>query len=228
MVRCAPTPPRGPPGDARPTHRSSRRSATRVTLRFAAASLQQFAPHPGRASVRCSYQGYLEQYLAEQLCNGIPSAPSTATQRSYAARRLRLTHTHGPSRIRPAIAVSADSARVLNLARVGRVARLSAWVISSGRGCGGQRPNVVRVPPDLNAPWQRRELDLLLQCRDEMAGVPSTTSGANGINWVAATDPRVRTAPLVGPRKRDRHLPVISATTSLGSPVAVASGIEAG
>ena len=203
-----------------------------VTLRFAAASLQQFAPNPGsRIGQMLAYQGYLELYLAEQLCNGIPfSTIDVNGNVTYnGATTTADTYARAIAHFDSAIAVSADSARVLNLARVGKGrALLGLGQFPQAAAAVANVPTSFVYNLDVNAGVAAQQNSLYAyNSVMRWQGIPSTTSGANGINWVAADDPRVRTTRVgLGPDNATviyQYLP----HTSLGSPVAIAGGIEA-
>jgi starch-binding outer membrane protein, SusD/RagB family len=203
-----------------------------VTLRFAAASLQQFAPNPGsRVGQMLAYQGYLELYLAEQLCNGIPfSTVDVDGNVTYGgATTTAETYARAIAHFDSAIAVSTDSARVLNLARVAKGrALLGLGQFAQAAAAVASVPTSFVYNLDINAGVAAQQNSLYAyNSVMRWQGVPSTTSGANGINWVAANDPRVRTTRVgLGPDNVTVIYQYLG-HISLGSPVALASGIEA-
>jgi hypothetical protein len=203
-----------------------------VTLRFASASLQQFGPTPAaRLGQMYAYQGYLELYLAEQMCNGIPfSTVDLSGNVTYGgATTTAATYARAIAHFDSASTQSADSARVLNLTRVGKGrALLGLGQFADAAAAVATVPTSFTYNLDVNAsvPAQQNTLynyNVVMKWQ----GVPARTSGSNGINWVAANDPRVRTA-LVGPGPDNVTVLYQSMSyTSLGSPATIASGIEA-
>jgi starch-binding outer membrane protein, SusD/RagB family len=203
-----------------------------VALRFAATSLRQFSPTPGsRLGQMLGYQGYLELYLAEQMCNGIPfsTVDLNGTVTYGGATTTADTYARAIAHFDSAVTVSVDSARVLNLNRVGR----GRGLLGLGRFADAATA-VAGVPTsftyalDINAavPAQQNTLYAYNSVM-RWQGVPATTSGSNGINWVAANDPRVRTVRVAAGPDNVTVLYQYAAHTGLGSPVTIASGIEA-
>src|ERR1051325_5964378 len=101
--------------------------SARVGVGRAEEALRQYAPTPGgRLGQLYDYMGYLELFLAAQFCNGIPFSTITddgvtnfggpvSTANIYA---MAIAHFDS------SLAVSADSPRVANLARVGKARAL--------------------------------------------------------------------------------------------------------
>jgi hypothetical protein len=203
-----------------------------VALRFATASLQQFAPAPGsRVGQMLAYQGYLELYLAEQLCNGIPFSTIDADGNvTYGgATTTSDTYARAIAHFDSASTVSADSARVLNLARVGKGrALLGLGQFAEAAAAVADVPTSFVYNLDIHASVAAQQNSIYAyNVVMKWQGIPATTSGANGINWVAANDPRVRTGLVgVGPDNVTVIYQYLG-YTGLGSPVAIASGIEA-
>jgi starch-binding outer membrane protein, SusD/RagB family len=206
--------------------------AALVTLRFATAALQQYAPTPGsRIGQMLAYQGYLEVYLAEQFCNGIPfSTIDLAGNVTYgSATTTANTYARAIAHFDSAIAVSGDSARVLNLARVGKARAL----VNLGR-FGDAAALVTTVSTtfvynlDITASVLQQQNSLFSQnTGNKVAGVPAGSDGVNGINWVAANDPRVRTTSVGKAFDGVTDLYSFAGFTSTASPVRIATGIEA-
>ena len=203
-----------------------------VALRFAAASLQQFGPTPAsRIGQMLAYQGYLELYLAEQMCNGIPfSTVNVNGNVTYGgATTTAATYARASAHFDSASTLSADSARVLNLTRVGKGrALLGLGQFTEAAAAVANVPTSFVYNLDINAAVVAQQNTLFsYNVLMKWQGVPATTSGSNGINWVAANDPRVRTA-LVG--AGPDNVTVVHqylGYTSLGSPATIASGVEA-
>jgi hypothetical protein len=170
----------------------------RVNIGRAEEALRQFAPTPGgRLGQLYVYTGYTEVYLAEMFCNGIPfssiddngnvvyGGPVT-TAAIYA---MAIAHFDS------ALAVSADSARVMNAARVGKArALLQLGKYADAVALTAQVPTSFVYFLDLNANISLAQYNILYGSVISTAstiGVPSQSDGTNGIDWLAAQDPRV-------------------------------------
>ena len=203
-----------------------------VALRFAASALQQYAPTPGsRLGQTYSYQGYLETYIAEQFCNGIPFSTIDFSGAVVYGAATTTADAYGRAvaHFDSAAAVSADSARVLNLARVGKGrALLNLSRYAEAAAAVANVPTTFVYNLDINAaiPAQQNALyaTIVLQKR---VGIAAGRNGTNGINWAAAADPRVRVAPngkgFDGVTDVYSYLPL----SGLGAALPIASGVEA-
>jgi len=93
-----------------------------IAVRFGTEALLKYAPKPGsRVAQMYSYSGYLELFLAEQFCNGIPfgNIDFNGTVTHGAGITTAETYARAIAHFDSAIAVS-DSARVTNLALLGK------------------------------------------------------------------------------------------------------------
>jgi hypothetical protein len=203
-----------------------------VALRFAAGQLEQYAPTPGaRRGQMYSYEGYLETYLADQFCSGIPFSTIDFNGNVEYGTGTSTAETYGRAiaHFDSAIAVSTDSARVLNLARVGKGRAL----VNLGRYAEAATATAA-VPTsfvynlDINAAVVAQQNALYTTTTlQKRVAVPTGSDGINGINWAAAADPRVRVAP--NGKGFDGVIDVYSYVpfSSTGAPIRIASGIEA-
>ncbi|MDB4879650.1 MAG: RagB/SusD protein [Gemmatimonadetes bacterium] len=203
-----------------------------VALRFATRQLAQYAPAPGwRRGQMYSYQGYLETYLADQFCNGIPLSTIDFGGNITYGSGTSTTETYGlaVAHFDSALSFSADSARILNLARLGK----GRGLLNLGRFAEAAAA-VAAVPTsflynlDISAgiPAQQNSLYTTTTLQKRVV-VPSGSDGANGINWAAANDPRVRVA--ANGKGFDGVVDAFSYVpfASTGAAVRLASGVEA-
>jgi hypothetical protein len=202
-----------------------------INIRFAEEALRQYAPTPSaRIGQMLDYSGYLELYLAEHFCNGVPFStidlsgnvvygPATNTTDTY-ARAI----AHFDS----AAALSADSARILNLARVGKArALLGMGKFSDAAAAVSAVPTSFVYYLDILSSVTGQTNSLYSSMIGKSVGVPAGSDGINGINWVAANDPRVKTAYLGKGTDGATDVYQFLGYNSLGAPVPIASGIEA-
>ena len=203
-----------------------------VALRFAAEQLEQYAPTPGwRRGQMYSYQGYLEMYLADQFCNGIPlSTIDFAGNVEYGSGTSTTDiYLRAVAHFDSAIAVSADSARILNLARIGKGrALLNLGQFTQAAAAVAGVPTSFLYNLDISAAITAQQNSLYTTTTlQKRVVVPSGSDGTNGINWVAANDPRVRVA--ANGKGFDGVVDAFSYVpfSSTGSAVRLASGAEA-
>ena len=203
-----------------------------VSLRFAAAQLEKFAPTPGwRRGQMYSYQGLLETYLADQFCNGIPLSTIDFSGNIQYGTPTSTVDTYGRAvaHFDSALSVSADSARILNLARVGKGrALLNLARFAEAATAVAQVPTNFIYNLDISAAIVAQQNALYTTTTlQKRVVVPSGSDGTNGINWVAANDPRVRVA--VNGKGFDGLVDAYSYVPFSGTaaPVRITSGVEA-
>jgi len=202
-----------------------------IAVRFATEALLKYAPKPGsRVAQMYSYSGYLELFLAEQFCNGIPfgNIDFNGTVTHGAGITTAETYARAIAHFDSAIAVS-DSARVTNLALLGKGRALV------GLGKFAEAAAAVAAVPtnfvynlDINAAVAGNQNTLYtFGTLNKRTGVSPGANGINGINWVGAADPRVRVQAngkaLDGIQDVFTYLPF----NGLGAPVPIATGIAA-
>src|ERR1044071_538535 len=109
-----------------PTTRSTNftsASAALVNFGYATEAMRQYAPTPGsRVGHLYAYTGYIELLLAEEYCNGIPMSSITGDGVvTYGSGTPTLeVYARALAHFDSAMTFAADSARILNLARVGK------------------------------------------------------------------------------------------------------------
>ncbi len=204
---------------------------TLTALIFAKEALRQYAPTPSALQGQMlAYMGYVELFLVEQFCNGIPFSTidvnGVATLGGATSRDD--VYLRAIAHFDSAIAVSADSARILNLARVGKARALI------GLGRFSQVAAVTAAVPT-NFVYNLDILGSLAGAQNSIfttqtsggAGIGPGRDGINGIDWVGAADPRVPT--------RFERLGTGGTTAmysftkynNLGAPIAFVTGVEA-
>jgi hypothetical protein len=203
-------------------------------LSLANESLRQYAPNPGsRMGQMLAYKGYLELFLGEQFCSGIPFSTMDVNGRVVygAATPVNEVYQRAIAHFDSAIALSADSARVLNFARVGRARALIGLARFSDAATA-----VAAVPTNFvynldilgSLAGQQNNIFNLMNGRAQAVG--NSSDGINGINWLAAADPRVPLAPAgttgIGTDGATR-IYMFTKYNSLGAPIPFATGIEA-
>lgn len=209
------------PGEAR-IHQA------RMSLQQAIASMKVYAPTPpSRVGHLFALLGYTEIFLAETMCSGIalssvvdlvpqPGAASTTTQvleRAVADFDSAMVYT-------------ADSSRILNLARVGKGrALLDLARFTEAATAVGTVPTSYSYATEHSASVQQNFLFSAMNTNRSIS--VSDREGGNGLDFRSASDPRVPTR-LVG-KGADGVTDAYAFTkfTSLASPVVLASGIEA-
>jgi starch-binding outer membrane protein, SusD/RagB family len=234
-ARRAPTPNYQPSSSGNFTSVSS----TLGNLRTTVSALQQYAPtQKTLLGQMYAYQGFMELLLAEQYCNGVPLSTivdgvvnygsGTPTAEIYA---LALAHLDS------AITLSAGNAPVLNLATVGK-----ARVLLDIARFADAATAVAAVPTNftfnlefgatsasgqVNIPWSYVNISSYTGVGDRQGGTTWFPGNGNGLDFVSAKDPRVPTN-LVG-LGLDGFTPRynFSRFTGYGSPIALATGIEA-
>jgi hypothetical protein len=203
------------------THRS------RLDARRAIAALQQFVP-AGRAKIgeQFAIAAYTELFFGENMCSGIPLGeivngnPEFGTPLSTDELFARAV-----SDLDSALAYTADSARLLNLARVGRGRAL----LNLGRFAEAAA-SVTVVPTSYSYTQQYSAAQpngVFSTIITDRSLTVADREGINGLDFRTASDPRVPTA-FVG-KGFDGFTDVYNFTryTSLSSSIVLASGVEA-
>ncbi|MBX6330567.1 MAG: hypothetical protein IRY91_01835, partial [Gemmatimonadaceae bacterium] len=194
-----------------------------LLTRFAPDSLQALTGHLD------ALQGYAEIFLADLFCSGIPLS-TVDYDGDFTLRPGSPTadvYQHAITMFDSALALVADSARILNLARVGKARALLAL----GRFAEAAQA-VAEVPDDFQyAVYYVNQPD----GRNFAYYAPGTArpdimadrEGGNGLDYISSHDPRTA-ATIVATSTNGRPLyrPAKYALTG-GTPVVVASGVEA-
>jgi hypothetical protein len=190
------------------------------------------AASPALRGEMYAIQGYAEVMLAELFCSGVPLS-TLDFQGDFTYRpgsTQQAVYQDAIAKFDTAVALSSDSARILNLARVG----LGRAYLDLGDYTHAAAA-VASVPDDfryqVNVQW--RTFGSTGNALNELATV-SDREGTNGLPFLSGGDPR--TAAVVGgivqvqglqlyfPKKYSRGL---DSTASYYSPITVADGVEA-
>lgn len=202
--------------------------AARAGVLEALSVSQRVAPQPAsRIGQLFALLGYIELSFAEQVCSGVPLG---AIQNGQDVPGQPLTTPQMFARaiadFDSAIVYAADSARIGNLARVGRARAL----LGVGRFADAST-TVTAVP---TAYVYRTENSAAVQLNSVYDAIVnarrlsvSDREGINGLNFRSAGDPRVPTQLAGKGTDGTSDLYTFTAYTSLASPIVVASGIEA-
>lgn len=208
-------------------------SGARRALILANNTLREFASTPGsRVGQMLAYQGYIEIFLAEQFCNGIPFSEMDVNGNvTYGGpTSMAETYARAIAHFDSAITVSADSARVLNFARIGKArALLGLGRFADAAAAVAGIPTTFAYNLEIlgSVAGSQNTVFTLMNTRAQGVGVGS--DGINGINWLGSNDPRV---PLItagsgiGTDGATRVY-MFGKYNSLGAPITFASGIEA-
>jgi hypothetical protein len=201
---------------------------TRVAARDAIAALRRYAPQTSsRIAELFAIAGYTEVFLGENMCSGIPLG-EVVDSRPVFGQPLTTPGLFERAVVDfdSALTYAADSARIANLARVGRgralvnLARFreaamtiatvpTFYLYTTEHGTSTQN----------NGVFDAMNMSLTISVANR--------EGVNGLDFRSAADPRVPTR-LVG-RGADGRTDVYAFTryTSLASPVPLATGVEA-
>jgi hypothetical protein len=170
--------------------------------------------------------GYTEVFLGENLCSGVPigdiidgrpvfGTPLTTTQMFERA----ISHFDS------AIAVSGDSIRMLNLARVGRGrALLSLGRFADAAAAVAAVPTLAMYTVEYASGVQPN--GLFEQMNTLRYLTVADREGQNGLDFRSAADPRVPTR-LTGKSPEGLDVYAYTPYTSLAAPVPLSTGIEA-
>jgi hypothetical protein len=195
-------------------------------------ALQQYAPYPtSRIGELFAYVGLVELYFAENMCsgvpvaavvNGLPASDVVLTRDSLLGRAVAHFDSSGH--------YSSDSGvvnqQVLWLANVGRArAFLSQNQLPTAvSAVAGVPLSFVYYNNSFNASSAQQN-QMAVQFYDLSSGV-ANNQGGNGVDFVAASDPRVPTGVLGTVNGRDTVY-AFTPETSFVAPIVLASGVEA-
>lgn len=195
-------------------------------------ALSTYAPDAPKAQQGLLYslEGYTEILLADLFCSGIPLSTVSFTG-NYAYGIPRTTaqvYAQAAATFDSALALSADSAPILNLARVGKGRALLA-----GGHYAEAAQAVASVPNDFSyeftVDWSigpAQGISLFHSFSDGTGVTVADSEGRNGLPYLASNDPRTHSEVL-------ENAPVKYAPVKYGGalpgpfPIVVASGIEA-
>jgi hypothetical protein len=214
--------------DPNPTYPHVALQQARMNLLQAIVALQQYAPAPrARIGELFALVGYVELFLAENMCSGIPLGALSGGRPVY-GQPLTTVQMGGRAvaDFDSALVYSVDSTRILSMARVGRGrALLNLGRFDDAAAAVGGVPGGYAYATDNSATVQPNNVfdavnNLLLL-------TVANREGTNGLDFRTANDPRVPTQ-LVG-KARDGVTDVyaFSRYTSFASAIVLASGTEA-
>jgi hypothetical protein len=223
---------RRPATTAYPTGTSFTNHANALTtLKFAKEALEKYAPTPGsRVGQMLAYTGYVELFLAEQFCNGIPFSSIDATGQVTlgAATSRDDTYRRAIAHFDSAIAVSADSARVLNFARVGKARALVGLArFSDAAAAVTAVPTSFAYNLEILGSLSGAQNTLFTTMNGGGSGLTTGRDGGNGIDWIGANDPRVKTSFARLGTGGTTPIYLYASYNSLGAPISFATGVEA-
>jgi hypothetical protein len=208
-------------------------STARRALILANDALREYAPTPSsRIAQMLAYQGYLELFLAEQFCNGIPfSTMDVNGNVVYGSATTTVeTFNRAIAHFDSAITASADSARVQNFARIGKArALLGLGRFADAAAAVAGIPTTFAYNLEIlgSLAGQQNTVFSLMNTRAQGVGVGS--DGINGIDWLGSNDPRVpliTTGTGIGTDGQTRVY-MFAKYNTLAAPITFASGIEA-
>lgn len=200
----------------------------RLDARRAIAALEQYAPTPrSRVGELYALAAYSELFLAENMCAGIPLGEIVDGEPLYGQPLGRTElFSRAIADFDSAITNAADSARILQLGRIGRGrALLGDGRFTEAAAAVASVPTGYSYATQQSAATQPNGVFSLIN--NSRYVTVANLEGRNGLNFRAAADPRVPTV-LVG-KGIDGITDVYGFTryNSLSSPVVLASGIEA-
>ncbi|MGQ0646420.1 MAG: hypothetical protein ACT4P7_02545 [Gemmatimonadaceae bacterium] len=201
----------------------------RVQAQNAIEARRQFAPTPrSRTGQLFAVKGFAELFLGEVTCNGTPLTDiidltpvwgGPITSDSMLKRAVASFDS--------ALLYSTDSARVSNYVRVGRGRAL----LNLGRFADAATAvNAVPTNHVFNAELTATvaaQSNTVWQNNNTRTISVSNREGTNGLDFVTATDPRVVTQSTGLGTDGQTQTYLLTKYTSLGSPISVATGIEA-
>jgi hypothetical protein len=204
----------------------------RVAALGAIDALKAFAPTPrSKTGQMFAVVGYAELFLGEAMCSGIPlgylsaAGPVLGTPLSTSDLLVQAV-----AQFDSAITYASDSARILNLARVGRGrALLDNGKFADAAAAVAAVPTNYAFNAEFTPNVATQQNAIFNYSVGSSAGLMSVSDreGTNGLDYRSANDPRVAT---VFARKGNdgvSDIYVLKSVTSAGTPILVASGIEA-
>lgn len=203
---------------------------TRIAALQALNALEKYAPAPAsKTGHMFAVVGYAEVLLGETVCSGIPLGGFTEGGPVFGTP---LTTPQLLSRaisdFDSALTYAADSARILNFARIGRGRALldNAQFTEASAAVAAVPTNFV-FNAEFSASLSNQTNGLFQQATTARFVSVSDVEGSNGLNFRSANDPRVPTA-FVG-KGADNISDIYQFTkiTGSGSPIVLASGVEA-
>lgn len=201
----------------------------RVNALQAIDALQRFAPDPrSRIGQLYAFAGFVELYFGEQYCSGVPLSTNRDGAVVYGAplttaAMLQQALAHFDS----ALVYAADSARIANMARVGRGRTLLSLArFADAASAVAAVPATYRYDLELSATVAGQSNGTFSSLNGRGNGVANREGGV-GLDFRTAADPRVPTAANGRGVDGITDIFVFSRYNSLAAPVTLASGLEA-
>src|SRR5436309_944885 len=172
-------------------------SGALVNFGYATDAMRQFAPTPGsRVGHLLAYTGYIELLLAEEYCNGIPFSSITSDGAVAYGSGTTTTDTYlrALAHFDSAITVAGDSARIANLARVGKGRTLlDLGRYADAAAAVASVPTAFLFSPDFSATVAGQQNGIWSSITLGRAKGVADRDGIVGLNFRTANDPRVPT-----------------------------------
>jgi hypothetical protein len=234
------------PGNGSNTNLDARRPATTAqqtgssfttysnamtTLRLANESLRQFVPTPTSLQGQMlAYMGYIELYLAEQFCNGVPMSSIDINGNAVLSGAIPRDeiYARAVAHFDSAIALSGDSARVQNFARVGKARALTGLAkFAEASAAVEPVPTNFVYNLDILGSLSGSQNTLYTTMTAGAAGMSTGRDGGNGIDWIGANDPRVKTSFVRLGTGGTTPMYLYTPYGSLGAPIPLVTGVDA-
>ena len=203
----------------------------RIAALQAAGALEKYAPTPAsKTGQMFAFVAYTEVFLGEAVCSGIPlgalsdAGPVFGTPLSTAEMFARAAADFDS-----ALSYSADSARIMNLARVGKGRALlnnAKYAEAAAAVAAVPTSYVFNAEYTSSLATQLNELYQFSVASTKLVSV-SDREGTNGLDFRSANDPRVPWAFVGKGADGVSDIYAFTKMTSLASPIVLASGIEA-
>jgi len=201
---------------------------TRLYLGDAIEALRRYVPTAtAQVGQLFALRGYVILFFGENMCSGVPL--STVDDGALVFGR-GLTTTEllngAVQEFDSAITYAADSAKYLNLARVGKArALLSLARFADAVTAATPVPTTFSYLTEQSSTVQQN--GIYVRTYVNRAGSVADREGTNGLDFISANDPRVVTQ-LIGPSSDPTVLTYgVTKYNSFASPVVLASGLEA-
>lgn len=190
--------------------------------------VQRFMPNPSsRVAELYALLGYAEIFLGEAMCSGVPLGRAVDGRPEYGAPLTTAEiFERATAHFDSALALAADSTRVLNLARVGRArALLGIERFADAATSVAAVPTAYVYATDASAAVQPNGVFDVINNRRQLT--VGDREGANGLDFRSAADPRVPTSFVGTTPGGTGDIHGFSRYVSLAAPITLASGVEA-
>jgi hypothetical protein len=203
-------------------------SQARLNSLQAVAALRQYAPTPAaNIGELFSVVAYTELFFGEDVCSPVPLGSTVAGQFTFGVPIARDDMLRrAAADFDSALALSTDTARFLNLARVGKARALQQLGRHTEAAAAvAAVPTSFVFQAEFTAAVSLQQNTVYSGMFGKSFGV-ADREGGNGLDFRSANDPRVPTV-FVGQGQDPVDIYRFGPYTSLASPITLASGIEA-